>query len=95
MELLRKGKLVIGPESIGNRRKFITPGGNGKTGGMKEELGVGDDMEVLNISFPRSLERRTFTYNLRRNDHLDIQHDHSREESLRYYIAGHTLSVVK
>lgn len=51
MELLRKGKLVIGLESIGNRRKFIIPGGKGKRGGMKEELGVGDDSEVLNISF--------------------------------------------
>lgn len=43
MESLLKEKRVIGLESIGNRRKFIIREGKEKIGGMKEELGAGDE----------------------------------------------------
>lgn len=96
MGLLQKGKLVIGLESIGSRRKFIILEEKGKTDGMKEELGVGDDVEVGDVSFAWNLERRAFTYHLRRNDYLDIQHVlHNSQESLEYHTVCHRLSLVK
>lgn len=52
MELLRKGKLVIGLESIESQRNFIIRGEKERKGGMKEELGAGDEGVFLIYHIP-------------------------------------------